>query len=149
MPTTPRSGGSPSSPTASRSREAVVLKLGGSVAGDDDAALGLVASLNDAGRPLVVVHGGGPLVGEWATKLGLETRFERGLRVTDAPTRDVALAVLAGLVNKTLVARLLAKVEACLVASQAGCRAAIVSARDIDAIEALLAGETAGTVFEA
>jgi len=41
------------------------------------------------------------------------------------------------------------KVEACLVASQAGCRAAIVSARDIDAIEALLAGEVAGTVFEA
>src|SRR5438105_216541 len=109
MPTTPRSGGSQSSPTASRSREAVVLKIGGSVAGDDDAALGLVASLNDAGRPLVVVHGGGPLVGEWATKLGLETHFERGLRVTDAPTRDVALAVLAGLVNKTLVARLVAK----------------------------------------
>src|SRR5438067_10740043 len=110
MPTTPRSGGGgPSAPTASRSREAVVLKLGGSVAGDDDAALGLVASLNDAGRPLVVVHGGGPLVGEWATKLGLETRFERGLRVTDERTRDVALAVLAGLVNKTLVARLIAK----------------------------------------
>jgi len=87
-------------------REIVVLKVGGSVAGEDDAALDLVASLHDAGRPVVVVHGGGPLVGEWATKLGLPTSFERGLRVTDAPTRDVALAVLAGLVNKTLVARL-------------------------------------------
>src|SRR5258708_8557257 len=95
MPTTPPKG-----------RDAVVLKSGGSVAAEDDAALDLVASLNDAGRPLVVVHGGGPLVGEWATRLGVETRFERGLRVTDAPTRDVALAVLAGLVNKTLVARL-------------------------------------------
>src|SRR5713226_5013536 len=103
MPTTPPSA---SSPTLSRSREAVVLKIGGSIAGQEDPALDLVASLNDAGRPLVVVHGGGPLVGEWATKLGLETRFERGLRVTDEPTRDVALAVLAGLVNKTLVARL-------------------------------------------
>jgi len=41
------------------------------------------------------------------------------------------------------------KVEACLVASQAGCRAAIVSAHDFDAVDALLAGESAGTVFEA
>ena len=261
-----------SSPTASRSREAVVLKIGGSIAGEDDAALDLVASLHDGGRPLVVVHGGGPLVGEWAAKVGLETTFERGLRVTDQPTRDLALAVLAGLVNKTLVARLIAKgvpatglsgidggmlraereeaalglvgrvamvdsslleellaalrvpvvapaaldtdgtilnvngdtaagaiaaavlarllafvtdvpgvrgkdgrviasldresaralvddgtieggmrpkVEACLVASQAGCRAAIVSAHDFDAVDALLAGESAGTVFEA
>src|SRR5438105_2125138 len=108
MPTTPPRGSRPSS-TASRSREAVVLKIGGSIAGEDDAALDLVASLHDGGRPIVVVHGGGPLVGEWATKLGLETRFERGLRVTDQPTRDLALAVLAGLVNKTLVARLIAK----------------------------------------
>src|ERR1700704_3262727 len=105
MPTTRPSD--PRSSTASRSREAVVLKIGGSVAGEEDAALDLVASLHDAGRPLVVVHGGGPLVGEWATKLGLETRFERGLRVTSAPTRDVALAVLAGLVNKNPVARAL------------------------------------------
>src|SRR5437870_7477472 len=96
-------------PSAMGARETVVLKIGGSVAGEDDAALDLVASLHDGGRPLVVVHGGGPLVGEWATKLGLETRFERGLRITDGPTRDVAVAVLAGLVNKTLVARLIAK----------------------------------------
>src|SRR5689334_15540492 len=108
MPTTPPRAHH-RTPTAERVREAVVLKIGGSVARDDDAALDLVSSLNDAGRPLVVVHGGGPLVGEWATKLGLETRFERGLRVTDERTRDVALAVLAGLVNKTLVARLIAK----------------------------------------
>ena len=258
--------------TAERAREAVVLKIGGSVAGEDEAALDLVASLYDSGRPVVAVHGGGPLVGDWAKRLGLETRFERGLRVTDEPTRDVALAVLAGLVNKTLVARLitkgvpatglsgvdggmmraeredatlglvgrvamvdsslleellaalrvpviapaalekdgtilnvngdsaagaiaasiaarllvfvtdvpgvrgqdgrviprldrdaakalvddgtieggmLPKVEACLIAAASGCRAAIVAARDIDAVEALLAGELAGTVFEA
>ena len=269
MPTTPRSP--ERGPTADRLRETVVLKIGGSVAGDDDASLDLAASLHDSGRPLVVVHGGGPLVGEWATRLGLEVRFERGLRVTDEPTRDVALAVLTGLVNSTLVARLnakgvpavglsgvdagmlraereeaslgfvgrvamvdsslveelldalrvpviapaaidtggaivnvnadsaagaiaasiaarllafvtdvpgvrgkdgkvigqldrdrakalmddgtieggmLPKVEACLVAAAAGCRAAIVSSRDVDAVEALLSGELAGTVFE-
>jgi len=86
---------------------AIVLKIGGSVTGDADASLDLVASLADAGRPLIVVHGGGPLVGEWSQRLGLETRFERGLRVTDERTRDVALAVLAGLANARLVAALI------------------------------------------
>ncbi len=87
-------------------RDVIVLKIGGSIAGDANAALDLVASLADAAHPLVVVHGGGPLVGEWSQRLGLETRFERGLRVTDEPTRDVALAVLAGLMNGRLVAAL-------------------------------------------
>ena len=240
---------------------------------EDDAAVDAVVALNDAGHPLVVVHGGGPLVGEWAERLGMETRFVRGLRVSDAETRDVALAVLGGLANGRIVAALLGrgvpavgltgidggmlraeredaelgfvgrvtlvdsalieelvdagrvpivapaaldresgeilnvngdaaagaiaaslsarllvfvtdvpgvrgkdgrviasldrdrakalvddgtieggmlpKVEACLVAAQSGCRAAIVSARDIDSVEALLGGEQAGTVFEA
>jgi acetylglutamate kinase len=85
----------------------VVLKIGGSVAGEDAAALDSIASLNDSGHSLVVVHGGGPLVGEWTTKLGGSTRFVRGLRVTDEPTRDIALAVLGGLANARIVAALL------------------------------------------
>jgi len=91
------------------SREVVVLKIGGSVAAEMDAAVSAVVALSDAGRPLVVVHGGGPLIGEWSERFGLATRFVRGLRVTDEPTRDVALAVLAGLANKTLVAALVAR----------------------------------------
>lgn len=87
-------------------REICVLKIGGAAVGEDP-ALGAVELLAATGRPTIVVHGGGPLVGEWSARLGLETRFLRGLRVTDAPTRDVALAVLAGLVNKTLVAALI------------------------------------------
>ena len=86
--------------------DVVVLKIGGSVAGEDVAALDAVASLHDSGHSLVVVHGGGPLVGEWASKLGLETKFVRGLRVTDEQTRDVALAVLGGLANGRIVAAL-------------------------------------------
>lgn len=89
-------------------REIVVLKVGGSVAEETDASVAQAVSLHDAGRPLVVVHGGGRLIGEWSERFGLETRFVRGLRVTDAPTRDVALAVLGGLANKTLVAALIA-----------------------------------------
>src|SRR5881227_2339123 len=161
----------------------------------------------------------------------METRFVRGLRVTDEPTRDLALAVLGGLANARIVAALLErgvpviapaaleepagekyevlnvnadsaagaiaaslgarllvfvtdvpgvrgkdgrviarldadkaralvddgtieggmlpKVEACLIAAAAGCRAAIVATRGVDAVERLLAGEQVGTVFEA
>src|SRR5207248_6078222 len=84
----------------------VVIKLGGAAAGDEAAALDLVAERVAEGDQFVVVHGGGPLIGSWSERLGLQTRFEDGLRVTDAPTRDVALAVLAGLANKRTVAAL-------------------------------------------
>ena len=87
----------------------VVMKIGGSVAGEDAAALDAIVALHDAGHGLVVVHGGGPLVGEWATKLGYETKFLRGLRVTDGPTRDLALAVLGGLANSRIVAALVGR----------------------------------------
>ena len=253
-------------------RSVVVLKVGGSVASELENSVSQVAALHEGGRPTVVVHGGGPLIGQWSARVGLQTRFVRGLRVTDEPTRDVALAVLAGVANKALVAGLIArgvpavgvsgvdggmlraeredpelglvgritlvdsslledlldlgrvptvapaaigpdgeilnvngdsaagaiaasvgarllafvtdvpgvrgndgrvvarldrerakalvddgtieggmlpKVEACLVAAAAGCQAAIVSARDADAIESLLAGEPVGTVFPA
>jgi acetylglutamate kinase len=89
--------------------DVVVLKIGGSIGPELDAALDAIVALNDAGHPLVVVHGGGPLVGEWAERLGLETRFVRGLRVTDEPTRDLALAVLGGLANGRIVAALLGR----------------------------------------
>lgn len=89
----------------SDAREIVVLKIGGSVA-EEAAAIGTAAAICDAGHPLIVVHGGGPLIGEWSERLGLATRFVRGLRVTDEATRDVALAVLAGLANKRIVAAL-------------------------------------------
>ncbi len=102
MPTTPPSGAD----TPRDVRSTVVVKVGGSVAGQTNADADIVAALHDSGTPLVVVHGGGPLVGEWSKRVGLEPRFERGLRVTDEPTRDVALAVLAGLANSRLVAAL-------------------------------------------
>ncbi|HEV8536062.1 MAG TPA: acetylglutamate kinase [Candidatus Limnocylindria bacterium] len=250
-----------------------MLKIGGSVGAETDAALDAVVALNDAGQPVVVVHGGGPLVSEWADRLGMETRFVRGSRVTDPETRDLALGVLGGLANGRIVATLigrgvpavgltgidggmlraeredaemglvgrvalvdsalleelvdagrvpvvapaaldreggeilnvngdaaagaiaaslgarllvfvtdvpgvrgkdgrvigrldadrarslvddgtieggmLPKVEACLIAAAAGCRAAIVATRGIDSVERLLAGEDVGTVFEA
>ncbi|MGH7539527.1 MAG: acetylglutamate kinase [Gemmatimonadota bacterium] len=65
-----------------------------------------VALLQSAGIHVVIVHGGGPQLTEVATRLGLETRFVEGLRVTDAETLDVATMVLAGKLNTAVVAAL-------------------------------------------
>jgi acetylglutamate kinase len=65
-----------------------------------------VALLSASGHHVVVVHGGGKLLTETLARLGIATEFHNGLRVTDAATRDVALMVLAGIVNKHWVAEL-------------------------------------------
>jgi acetylglutamate kinase len=52
----------------------------------------------------VVVHGGGKLITEWLTRLGISSRFVQGERVTDEATLEVVISVLAGLINKELVA---------------------------------------------
>ena len=52
------------------------------------------------------MHGGGATVSAWLARMGIEARFVRGLRVTDAASLEVVVAVLAGLVNKQLVAEL-------------------------------------------
>ena len=57
---------------------------------------------------MVVVHGGGPTISDWLKRLETPTRFERGLRVTDAPALEAVVAVLGGLINKQLVAALMA-----------------------------------------
>lgn len=87
----------------------VVVKLGGRALEAPGAVAEFAAALAAllAGkRPAVLVHGGGAEVTQWCLKLGLESRFTDGLRVTDAPTLEVVAAVLAGLANKRLVAAL-------------------------------------------
>ena len=86
----------------------LVAKIGGSTLGAHDTTLADIVALQRRGVRPVVVHGGGALISEWLKLHGLPTRFERGLRVTDARTLDVVVAVLAGLVNKRLVAALTA-----------------------------------------
>eukprot|EP00741_Cyanophora_paradoxa_P009465 tig00000144_g9169.t1 len=54
-------------------------------------------------RP-IFVHGGGPEINQWLSKVGIEKQFRNGLRVTDGPTMDVVEMVLTGRVNKELVA---------------------------------------------
>src|SRR5438132_7361616 len=82
--------------------KAIVIKLGG--AAMDKAGLARpfaedLALLQHAGIDPVVVHGGGPQVTDYSERMGLQTRFVDGLRVTDAATLDVATMVLAGKLN--------------------------------------------------
>jgi acetylglutamate kinase len=79
----------------------LTIKLGG-VAGAYQASLEVIA--RDAEASCVVVHGGGPELADWQRRLGLEPKVQDGLRVTDLETLEVAVAVLAGLVNTRLVA---------------------------------------------
>lgn len=87
----------------------VVVKYGGNVlaATDDRTALRLFAEdvvlMRSVGIRPVVVHGGGPQIGEMLERLNIKSEFRNGLRVTDAATLEVARMVLVGKVNRDLV----------------------------------------------
>jgi len=88
----------------------IVVKFGGAaLAGADDAGQALssfaedVVLLRSVGLAPVVVHGGGPQIGELLARLGITSEFRDGLRVTDAETLDIARMVLVGKVNSELV----------------------------------------------
>jgi acetylglutamate kinase len=85
----------------------IVIKIGGAAledAGTLRKCAAAVAELAQDGHRVVVVHGGGTALTRVLERLGKTSEFVRGLRVTDAETRDVALMVLGGMVNKKVVA---------------------------------------------
>lgn len=86
----------------------IVIKLGGSTLGAHDTSLADCAALHRDGRALVVVHGGGATVSDWLDRLDVPVEWVDGLRKTTRESRDVVVAVLAGLVNTTLVQQLTA-----------------------------------------
>ncbi|HHC72619.1 MAG TPA: acetylglutamate kinase [Thiotrichales bacterium] len=84
----------------------VVIKYGGNAMVDDALKSGFardVVLLKLVGINPVVVHGGGPQIGSLLRKIGKESEFVQGMRVTDAETMDVVEMVLGGLVNKEIV----------------------------------------------
>lgn len=85
--------------------EILVVKLGGTTLEDQAQVLTEVAAVARR-RPVVLVHGGGKRLTDWLDRLGVPSRFEGGLRVTDASALEVAAAVLRGVVNSELVAAL-------------------------------------------
>src|ERR1035438_5669696 len=85
----------------------IVVKIGGTAI--EDATIlrkcaRAIAELAQDGHRVAVVHGGGAALTRMLQRLGKKSEFVDGLRVTDAETRDAALMVLGGLVNKKLVA---------------------------------------------
>ena len=92
----------------------VVVKYGGHAMGDP--ALGQafardIALLKQSGINPIVVHGGGPQIAAMLNRIGLESKFEGGLRVTDAKTVEIVEMVLAGSINKEIVALINAEGE--------------------------------------
>jgi acetylglutamate kinase len=108
----------------------IVVKIGGSTLGSHDTSLEDLAALYGEGLSLIVIHGGGDAVTKWLAVHHFESKFVRGLRATDERALDVVVAVLAGLVNKGLVARLNALGARAL--GIAGADAAILRARRHD-----------------
>ena len=103
----------------------VVVKFGGNAMGDDE-AMGEFARdivlMKQVGIHPVVVHGGGPMINELLARLGIESRFVRGKRVTTKETVAVVEMVLSGLVNKRIVQAI----------NDAGGRAVGISGKDDD-----------------
>lgn len=84
----------------------IVIKYGGNAMVDENLKSGFardVVLMKAVGINPVIVHGGGPQIGQLLEKIGKESQFIEGMRVTDSETMDVVEMVLGGLVNKEIV----------------------------------------------
>ncbi|MBR6173376.1 MAG: acetylglutamate kinase [Eubacterium sp.] len=105
----------------------IVVKYGGSAMLDEELKFHViqdVALLKLVGMKPIIVHGGGKEISKYLSRLGIESRFENGLRVTDEQTLDVAEMVLSK-VNKSLVTLM----------SEVGLRAIGISGKDADLLQ--------------
>jgi acetylglutamate kinase len=86
--------------------EIVVVKYGGHAMGDEGGARSFardIVMLEQSGINPVVVHGGGPQIGQMLAKLGIKSEFVDGLRVTDKQTVEIVEMILCGSINKQIV----------------------------------------------
>ncbi|QGU93931.1 acetylglutamate kinase [Clostridium bovifaecis] len=86
-----------------------IIKYGGSIMNNKSAQKAFfedVAKMKLAGINIVIVHGGGPEISNWLNKVGLESKFINGLRVTDKDTMEIVEMVLSGKLNKGITASL-------------------------------------------
>jgi len=82
----------------------IVVKIGGATLGSHDTTIEDIVYLQWQGKSLVVVHGGGKVITERLERGGTSPQFVNGERVTDKDTLEVVVSVLAGVVNKEIVA---------------------------------------------
>lgn len=111
------------------SGKTIVIKYGGNAMTDETLKMNFahdVVLLKQVGINPVIVHGGGPQIGSLLEKIGKESEFIDGMRVTDAETMDVVEMVLGGLVNKQIVNNI----------NQAGGRAVGLTGKDGNLITA-------------
>jgi len=123
------------------SNKIVVIKYGGNAMINEDlknAVMGDIALLSLIGVKVVLVHGGGPEINDMLGKIGKKSEWVDGLRVTDKETVDVVQMVLAGKVNKSLVALL----------GRLGCKAIGLCGADGSLITAKIKDERLGYVGE-
>ena len=91
------------------SNRRIVIKYGGAAMEEESlihSVMEDIVLIKYVGMRPIVVHGGGPKISTWMDKVGKETEFIQGLRVTDAETVEIAEMVLAGTVNKGIVAHI-------------------------------------------
>ena len=107
----------------------IVVKFGGNAMGKKEYVSSFaedIVLLQQVGMLPIVVHGGGPQIGEMLSKLKIKTEFIDGLRVTDSETIDVVEMVLSGVTNKSIVTAI----------SNAGAKAVVISGKDGNLITA-------------
>ncbi len=87
----------------------IVIKYGGHAMEDEDLKLSFVRDvilLHFIGLNPIIVHGGGPQINHMLEKVGIQSKFIEGMRVTDEPTMDIVEMVLVGKINKEIVSRI-------------------------------------------
>ena len=90
-------------------KRTIVVKYGGHAMGDEKLGAEFardIVLLKQSGLNPIVVHGGGPQIGAMLTRLGIKSEFSGGLRITDKATVEIVEMVLAGSINKQIVAQL-------------------------------------------
>lgn len=115
----------------------VIVKIGGAIIDDDERLQALLRDVTAVGHPCILVHGGGNILTEYSRMLGIEVEMREGRRRTDAATRDLALMVYGGLINKRIVAAL----------QSFGCNAIGMTGADANVISAVRRPEVDGFDF--
>jgi len=116
----------------------LVIKLGGSTLEHQRMILQDIIWLRALGANPVLVHGGGPYINEWLSKMNIPAQFKNGLRVTDAPTLEIVRMVLCGQVNQGLVS----------MAAQMGGKVVGICGTDGNMVQAHIADPELGFVGE-
>ena len=119
-------------------KKSIVIKIGGSTFGKGETVIDDIVALQKDGHNLVVFHGGANEITTWLKRMNIETKIVDGLRVTDKESLRVVLAVLAGAINKEIVAQIQAK----------GGRAIGLSGVDGQMLEAEVQTKTHGLIGE-